>query len=147
MSARTAEENEGIWARLTGSFLISILGGTVLLAVHLAQQYHWVTTESAFGLVTVAMLGYMGLEALHVYQSDEPRWVLIPPVLISGATFVLNFAGTNLIYWMRPPEDNGMLTYGVRSYEWMTFSMKLTFAGAIALWVGYKLDIGRKIRE
>ena len=125
------EEYRGnIWPALSGLLALAVIAA--------AGSYGYITAEISFWLLTCALVGYLVLESVLLAASKEDRWLLTPPVVISVFTFGLNFGVTNIVYALRGPLENGMRTYRLFGYEWMTWSMIYAFVGAISLWVGYK---------
>lgn len=120
------------------------VGAATFVVLWSAHTYGWMSHRSTFWAATIGMIVYIAAEALGLWKTGESRWLVAPPVLISGMTFVLNFAGTNVLYLFRPMSETWAGRVGMYDFYWLARAMLLAFAGLVAMWAGYKLVIAKQ---
>lgn len=80
-------------------------------------------------------------------KNNQDNWLLNPAILASLLTFILGFCFTNYVYFI-PGFDAEREMYkqlGAVHLIYLNKAMNMVIISAIAMWIGYKTDLGVKL--
>lgn len=128
-----------------------VLGYVIFIAFATCLGYFDlpVSETQKIAILSVALIVYNGIEALALYNSNRTYFFLNPIIIACVVNFIIFQGGiTNLLLYSDGEYYLDVFDEHLRdNLQWVTLAMTYTCYANVAMWLGYKLDIGRKIMQ
>ena len=128
-----------------GGSVLNIIAHVLMASVvHLQNDLGMIGDKSAYFVFTILVLT-LGLFEIIIERQRAPRqWLLNPAVLATLLTFVLSYGVTNLLFLL-PVYSSFVISRNIEFHATMATSQYYTVLALAAMWLGYRMRLGRKI--
>ena len=101
----------------------------------------------SFIVKNIFLIIFLSYNIISYKKNNPERWLLNPAVLASIFTFLLGYCLTNYVYFIPDSEDEKLMSRLLRSDNLFFFNkgMNAIIIAAIAMWIGYKSNLGVRL--
>ena len=121
--------------------------GLILLTASLTYA-KWPGEDLRVFILSGMLFLYNGVEAVWLWNTNR-KWIIINPVILAvGANFMLYQGGVTNFFLIEPDGQYSINTTSSALWNekiWLIKGMAYAIYASIAMWMGYKVVIGRKI--
>lgn len=117
----------------------------LFLFIQISDLNNW--EYGSFIIKNVFLIIFLGYNIISYKRLNPERWLLNPAVLASLVTFLLGYCVTNYVYFIPDSADEKLMNRLLRSDNLFFFNkaMNAIIIAAIAMWMGYKSNMGVKL--
>lgn len=101
----------------------------------------------SFTIKNIFLIIFLSYNVISYKKNNPERWLLNPAVLASLFTFLLGYCLTNYVYFIPDSQDEKLMSRLLRSDNLFFFNkaMNAIIIAAIAMWIGYKSNLGVRL--